>query len=125
MKCRGLLLARCKGSSCDQSPLPDHERAHTNIQNRHLALFLVAMPALLALCGFAQQGWSTTQPIMRNGIPATINSVYFDGDDVWVVGAKGLISRSFDDGRTFQDIDTGVQVGLNDVFARNKRVWVV
>ena len=72
-----------------------------------------------------QQGWSATQPIQRKGARATINSIYYDGDDVWVVGAEGLVARSYDDGRTFQEIDANVTTGLNDVYARKDRVWIV
>jgi len=86
---------------------------------------LLALLAFLVFPAFCQQGWSITQPISRKGSRAAISAVYYDGDDVWVVGAQGLIARSYDDGRTFQDVDSGVTTGLNDVFASGKRVWVV
>jgi photosystem II stability/assembly factor-like uncharacterized protein len=72
-----------------------------------------------------QQGWTAGPPIQRNGGRATINSVYYDGDDVWVVGADGLIARSFDDGRTFQEVSSGVTVGLNDIYVKKDRIWIV
>ncbi|HMG33883.1 MAG TPA: YCF48-related protein [Blastocatellia bacterium] len=79
----------------------------------------IAMPAL------AQQGWSAIQPIARKGSRASTSAVFYDGDDVWIVGAEGLIERSYDDGKSFQEVDAGVTTGLNDVFARKDGVWIV
>ena len=73
----------------------------------------------------AQQGWSRAHVIKHQNKEATINSVYFDGDDVWIVGAEGLIARSFDDGRTFNQVDLSVDSGLNDVVIRKDRIWIV
>ncbi|HET9529111.1 MAG TPA: YCF48-related protein [Blastocatellia bacterium] len=73
----------------------------------------------------AQQGWSQVQTIKLGDSPATVNAVFFDGDRVWVVGADGLISRSYDDGRTFHEINLGLDAGLNDVFVRKDRIWMV
>lgn len=79
------------------------------------------------LCGvaFAQQGWARLQTIKMGGADSGINSVYYDGDDIWVVGAHGLIARSHDDGRTFQEMNQGVDAGLNDVCVRKGRMCIV
>jgi photosystem II stability/assembly factor-like uncharacterized protein len=73
----------------------------------------------------AQQGWTKLQTIKKNGQGAVINAVYYDGDDIWVVGAQGLLARSYDEGRTFQEVDSNVDVGLNDVYIRGGRIWIV
>lgn len=73
----------------------------------------------------AQQGWSQANAIKAGGKEATLNSVFYDGDEVWVVGADGFVATSFDDGRTFQEMDLGIDAGLNEVSARKDRVWIV
>jgi photosystem II stability/assembly factor-like uncharacterized protein len=73
----------------------------------------------------AQQGWSRAQVIKQGDKSANVNAVYYDGDEVWVVGANGLITRSYDDGRSFLELPIGVDAGLNDVFIRKDRIWVV
>jgi photosystem II stability/assembly factor-like uncharacterized protein len=80
--------------------------------------------AIVAL-GFAQQGWSRLTTIQQDGQPAIINAVTYDGDDIWVVGAKGLIARSSDEGRTFNTIPSAVDVGLNDVAVRGEHIAIV
>ena len=74
----------------------------------------------LSICGIvvAQQGWARLDTIKTSGPDAGINSVFYDGDEIWVVGARGLIARSHDDGGTFQEMHQGVDTGLNDVFVR-------
>jgi len=75
--------------------------------------------------GFAQQGWSRLTTIQQDQQPAIINAVTYDGDDIWVVGAKGLIARSSDEGRTFNAIPSGVDVGLNDVAVHGEHIAIV
>jgi photosystem II stability/assembly factor-like uncharacterized protein len=74
---------------------------------------------------FGQQGWSRVNTIQKSGQPATINAVAFDGDIIWVVGADGLIMRSLDDGKTFEEVLIKTTDGLNDVFIRKESVWMV
>ncbi|HLG13780.1 MAG TPA: YCF48-related protein [Blastocatellia bacterium] len=90
-------------------------------------LFTIAAAILLSICvqADAQQGWSRAQVIKQDGKDATVNAVYYDGDEIWVVGAEGLISRSYDDGRSFNEVRIGIAEGLNDVFVRRERVWIV
>jgi photosystem II stability/assembly factor-like uncharacterized protein len=84
-----------------------------------------ALMTVLGLVAWAQQGWSQAQKIKLNGKDATINAVFYDGDDIWVVGAEGMVARSYDDGRSFQDVNLNIDDGLNDIFIRRNRVWVV
>ncbi|HXG92716.1 MAG TPA: YCF48-related protein, partial [Blastocatellia bacterium] len=88
-------------------------------------LGLVLISIVLAAVASGQQGWSRVQTIKFGNAGAALNSVYFDGDDIWVVGADGYAARSFDDGRTFQQVSVGVDNGLNDVFARKDKIWMV
>ena len=80
-----------------------------------------------AMCGaaFAQQGWAPLQTIKTAGADTTISSVYYDGDDIWVVGAHGLVASWHDDGQTFQETTQGVDAGLNDVNIRKDRICIV
>src|SRR5688572_29525365 len=71
--------------------------------------------ALLTSIALGQQGWSRINTIQKNGQPATINAVAFDGDTVWVVGAEGLLMRSVDEGKTFEEVLIKTSDGLNDV----------
>jgi photosystem II stability/assembly factor-like uncharacterized protein len=87
-----------------------------------LALFIVIVSIAPVE---AQQGWSQVQSIKQAGKTATVNAIFYDGDDVWIVGAEGLISRSYDDGRTFNDLNLGIAAGLNDVFIRKDHIWMV
>ncbi len=81
----------------------------------------------IAMCGvaLAQQGWAPLQTIKTAGANSAISSVYYDGDEIWVVGANGLIARSHDDGQTFQEMNQGVDTGLNDVHIRKDRICIV
>src|SRR6185503_8038683 len=88
-------------------------------------IFLTGLLAALGSYAAAQQGWSQAQTIKQNGNQATVSAVFYNGDEVWVVGAQVLIARSYDDARTFNEVDLGVDAGLNDVFARGERVWIV
>jgi len=92
--------------------------------------FLVSLAAFILItlsehAALAQQGWTRLQTIKQGGKGAVINAVYYNGDDIWVVGADGLVARSYDDGRTFQEMDAGADVGLNDVYIRGSRIWIV
>ena len=80
---------------------------------------------VLPVSVFAQQGWARLTVIRQGEQPAVINAVTYDGDDIWVVGAKGLIARSSDDGRTFITVPSAVHVGLNDVAVRSDHIWMV
>ncbi|HVG18455.1 MAG TPA: YCF48-related protein [Blastocatellia bacterium] len=88
-----------------------------------LAAIFVAV--MLTQAAQGQQGWTRLQTIKQGGKGAVINAVYYDGDDIWVVGAQGLIARSYDEGKTFQEVSTGVDANLNDVYIRGGRIWVV
>ncbi len=92
---------------------------------RNHVITIVIVTAFFTATALAQQGWTQAQIIKRKGNPATVNAVFYNGDQIWVAGAEGLIIRSYDDGRTFQDVDVGVNEGLNDVFGLNNRVWIV
>jgi photosystem II stability/assembly factor-like uncharacterized protein len=86
-------------------------------------LSAVATCALIALSltrTSGQQGWSQIQTIKQQ-----LNAIFYNGDQLWIVGAHGLILRSEDEGRTFTQLDSKVDVGLNDVFVRGSRVLVV
>ncbi|MGH9825051.1 MAG: WD40/YVTN/BNR-like repeat-containing protein [Blastocatellia bacterium] len=73
-----------------------------------------------------EQGWSLVQTIQQsNGKPATLNSLFFDGKVVWIVGGDGLMLRSDDYGRTFQQIGVKVDAGLNDVCVLGNRIWAI
>src|SRR5260370_36788045 len=86
-----------------------------------LSLLIVALGTL----ALAEQGWARLQTIKAGAADAGINSVYYDGDDIWVVGSHGLISRSHDDGQTFQEMNQGIDTGLNDVSVRKDRICIV
>src|SRR5215216_5826961 len=90
-----------------------------------VSLAAVILTTLSAQATRGQQGWSRLQTIKQGGKGAVINAVYYDGDDIWVVGAAGLVARSYDDGRTFQEVDSGADGGLNDVYVRGGRIWIV
>jgi photosystem II stability/assembly factor-like uncharacterized protein len=74
---------------------------------------------------YPQQGWSKIATIAKGNNAATVNAVVFDGSNIWVVGAKGLVSRSYNDGGNFEEKDLGLDVGLNDVFIRKNTIWIV
>ncbi|MEW6131011.1 MAG: YCF48-related protein [Acidobacteriota bacterium] len=88
-------------------------------------IILVTSMVLFAISIAAQQGWTKISSLKQNDQPATINAVFYDGDNLWLVGADGLVMRSTDDGRNFNEVDVGVKEGLNDVFARKDRIWIV
>lgn len=91
----------------------------------HRRGFALAVLISMSITAFAQQGWSQLDSIRLEGKTATLNSVYFDGDRLWLVGADGLILSSADYGQTFQHIDSRLSVGLNDVYLVKDRVWVI
>lgn len=97
------------------------------IKKRRIAAALALGFVSVGLCGLAlaQQGWARLQTIKHRGAESGINAVYYDGDNIWVVGAQGLIARSFDDGRTFQETSQGIDAGLNDVYVRKERICIV
>lgn len=88
-------------------------------------IILIAIVAISSLPAQAQQGWSRLQTIKQSDRPAVINAVFYDGDNIWVAGGEGLVARSYDEGRTFQEADAGVKDGLNDICVRGERIWVV
>src|SRR5215831_5452536 len=89
-------------------------------------VFLTVLFALLMhSVSFGQQGWARLQTLKTGGTASGINSVFYDGDDIWVVGAKGLIARSHDDGQSFQETNQGVDSGLNDVCLRKDKICIV
>src|SRR4030095_6649413 len=73
----------------------------------------------------AQQGWAPLQTIKTGSPDSGINSVFYDGDEIWVVGSHGLIVRSYDDGQTCNAMNQGVDAGLNDVYVRKDRMCIV
>jgi len=79
------------------------------------------------ICGvaLAQQGWARLQTIKTAGADSGINSVYYDGDDIWVVGSHGLLAKSRNEGQTFQEMNQGVDAGLNDVCVKKDRICIV
>ncbi|HJZ66988.1 MAG TPA: YCF48-related protein, partial [Blastocatellia bacterium] len=90
-----------------------------------VAITLTIVAVALCCEALAQQGWARLQIFKQGGAPSGINSVFYDGDDIWVVGAHGLIQRSRDDGRTFQEMNQGLDTGLNDLHVRRERVCIV
>lgn len=91
----------------------------------HSRLTLVLVVAAASTVALAQQGWSQIHVIKQGDKVSTLNSVYYDGDRVWLVGADGLILQSYDYGENFSPVDSRVIVGLNDVFSLKNRVWIV
>src|SRR5262245_45961377 len=92
---------------------------------KHKGAFAAAILIGVSVTALAQQGWSQLDSIKLEGKTAVLNSVYFDGDRLWMVGADGLILSSADYGQTFQHIDSRLSVGLNDVYLLRDRVWVI
>ena len=64
------------------------------------AIALFSTVTTLSLIAFGQQGWAKLQTIKSGAADSGINSVFYDGDDIWVVGSHGMISKSHDDGRS-------------------------
>ncbi len=97
------------------------------VDKKRLVLLLTALASLVSInvVAMAQQGWSQAQTIRFGNGKAEINAVFFSGEEIWIAGAGGYMARSYDDGRTFQQINSGVNDGLNDVYARGRRVWIV
>jgi photosystem II stability/assembly factor-like uncharacterized protein len=96
----------------------------------HRLYFRMLLSLLILTMGFAtpalpQQGWSKIATITQGNNAATVNAVFFDGNNIWVVGAQGLLSRSYNDGGNFEEKDLGVDVGLNDIFIRKNDIWIV
>jgi photosystem II stability/assembly factor-like uncharacterized protein len=106
--------------SCKESGFTKQKSARRNKFWLSGILFFI-----FALSIYAQQGWSKIAILKHSDQPATVNSVFYDGDNIWLVGANGLVMRSTDDGRAFNEVDVGVKDGLNDVFARRDRIWIV
>lgn len=93
-----------------------------NIRSRLTSTLAVVV---LAAAAFGQQGWSQVQAIKQGDKSPILNSIHYDGDRVWIVGADGLILQSYDYGDTFGEVDSRIKVGLNDVFSLKDRVWIV
>lgn len=91
----------------------------------NLVLALLLLFPLLPIASYAQQGWSKLANISQGNNSATVNAVHFDGSNIWVVGAQGLLSRSYNDGGNFEEQALGVDVGLNDIFMRKNAIWIV
>src|ERR1041384_1432741 len=89
------------------------------------AVAITSMVVSLAVVAFGQQGWAKLQTIKTGSADSGINSVYYDGDDIWVVGSHGLIARSHDDGQTFQEMNQGIDTALNDIWVRKDRICMV
>jgi photosystem II stability/assembly factor-like uncharacterized protein len=112
------------------------------ICNFHFAVFNLQFPApmritmsiarktallvvTLALPAFGQQGWSQVDAIKQAGKAATLNALYYDGEQIWIVGADGLALKSEDNGHTWQPVQSKIDAGLNDVFVLGDRMWMV
>lgn len=89
------------------------------------AIILGFLAVTVSGVAVAQQGWARLQTIKTGAPDSGINSVFYDGDDIWVVGSHGLIARSQDDGQTFHEMNQGVDAGLNDVYVRKDRMCIV
>jgi photosystem II stability/assembly factor-like uncharacterized protein len=90
-----------------------------------LSAICLTIGLLACITASGQQGWSQAHKIKVSDKAATLSSIFFDGEVVWIVGADGLILRSEDYGGNFQKIDSRVTEGLNDVFALKDRVWII
>lgn len=98
------------------------------MSNRRRAAIIIGSLTLIivsTVAALAQQGWSRLTVIQQDNQPAVINAVTYDGDDIWVVGAKGLIARSSNEGRSFEAVPSSIDVGLNDVAVRGERIAIV
>ncbi|MEW6209494.1 MAG: YCF48-related protein, partial [Acidobacteriota bacterium] len=71
-----------------------------------------------------QEGWSVIQSATQDKSIA-INALYYEGRELWVVGADGMVMRSRDDGRNFEKVEIGIDAGLNDVYGRRDRLWII
>jgi len=80
---------------------------------------------MLTVVSAAQQGWSEVQRLRTGNDVSTLNSVFFEGKDLWVVGGGGLLLRSRDYGESFESVGGLGKESLNDVFAKKDRIWVV
>src|SRR4030095_3779131 len=125
-KCLARRLGKSRGTSSERGAA-EADAEDRMIKKQGIATALTVALVTAGLCGvaLAQQGWAPLQTIKTAGPDSGINSVYYDGDEIWVVGAHGLIARSFDDGQSFQDINQGVDAGLNDVYMRRDRICIV
>ncbi|HLL77646.1 MAG TPA: YCF48-related protein [Pyrinomonadaceae bacterium] len=74
---------------------------------------------LLAVASAAAQGGWTAE---RRGLAGKdLNAVYFaDSKRGWVAGDEGVVLRTDDGGRTWQQQPTGVPDGVNDIYFRDK-----
>lgn len=90
-----------------------------------LLLSLITLISSLSALAFSQQGWSKIATITQGSQAAAVNAVVFDGNNIWVAGAQGLLSRSYNDGGNFEEKSLGVDVGLNDIFIRKNDIWIV
>ena len=98
------------------------------MSTRPRMVFLIAITLVATafqISALAQQGWSQAQIFKQGGKDATVNAVSYNGDEIWVVGADGLVARSYDDGRNFEKLDLNVAAGLNDIFVRKEDIWIV
>src|SRR5512138_2557072 len=91
---------------------------------RFIAIITVVL-AMWSISIALQQGWMRALYLKKNGAPATLNAIAFDGDRIWVVGANGYIGRSTNDCASFQESNSGMNKGLNDVFIRKDHIWIV
>ena len=94
-------------------------RISSFVQNMTLVGLSFALPA------FGQQGWSQVDAIKQSGKAATLNALYYDGEQIWIVGADGLALKSEDNGHTWQPVQSKIDAGLNDVFVLGDRMWMV
>lgn len=82
-------------------------------------LAAAAAGCLLAVASAAaQEGWTAE----RRGLAGKdLNTVYFaDSKRGWVGGDEGVVLRTDDGGRTWQQQPSGVEAGVNDIYFRDK-----
>ena len=73
---------------------------------------------LAVVSAAAQQGWVVER---RGPAGKDLNAVYFaDSKRGWVGGDEGLVLRTEDGGRTWEQQPSGVADGVNDIYFRDK-----
>ncbi|HKV42666.1 MAG TPA: YCF48-related protein, partial [Blastocatellia bacterium] len=93
-------------------------------------LMALALVSLVALqfpedCLAVEQGWAQIQSIQKGSRAATLNALTYDGKQVWIVGGDGLVLKSEDYGRTFQEIESKLDTNLNDIYIRGRKMWII
>jgi photosystem II stability/assembly factor-like uncharacterized protein len=91
---------------------------HRSWRSRRLRPLAAAACLLAAGAAAAQEGWTAAQ---RGPAGKDLNAVYFaDSKRGWVGGDDGLVLRTDDGGRTWEQQSAGVSDGVNDIYFRDK-----